>query len=97
MLDGMAVKKRAPLVTLAVVAGLLLLAFLLNPSPERHRDRIRQAVGARSPIAAVLGLGSLAAFASSYHDLGLASYTTAGDQVLSVGAFGYVHVRELRL
>ena len=42
------------------------------------------------------GLGSLAAFTSSYHSLGVASYTKAGDTVLSVGALGFVYVRETR-
>lgn len=80
-----------PLLVLAVV---VLLAIVLNPSPERHREQIRETLGERSPIARVLGLGSLAAFASSYHSLGLASYTKAGDRTLSVGAFGMVFVND---
>lgn len=82
-------KTLTPLLVLAVV---VLLAIVLNPSPERHRDKIREAVGQRSPIAGALGFGSLAAFASNYHSLGLASYTKAGDKTLSVGAFGVVFV-----
>ena len=78
---------------LLAVAVAVLLAIVLNPSPERHREKIRQAVGDRSPVARVLGLGSLAAFASSYHSVGVASYTTAGDRTLSVGAFGMVFVQ----
>lgn len=78
----------------AIVAVLvvLVLAFALNPSPERHRQKIRQVTGQRSPVARALGLGALAAFASSYHTLGIASYTTAGDRTLSVGALGFVYV-----
>jgi hypothetical protein len=37
-------------------------------------------------------MGAIAAFASTYHSLGVASYTTAGDKTLSVGAFGLVYV-----
>ena len=74
------------------LAALVVLAFLLNPSPDRHRARIKQAVGERSLLAGALGLGSLAAFASTYHSLGVASYTTAGDRTLSVGALGMVVV-----
>ncbi len=77
-----------------VPAVLVLLAIVHNPSPERHREQIRETLGERSPIARVLGLGSLAAFASSYHSLGLASYTKAGDRTLSVGAFGLVFVND---
>lgn len=77
---------------LIVFVAVLVLAAVLNPSPERHRARIKESLGDRSPIARVLGVGSLAAFASSYHSLGLASYTTAGDRTLSVGALGMVFV-----
>ena len=78
--------------TLVIVAAVVVAAALLNPSPERHREKIRQAMGERSPIAGMLGLGSLKAFASNYHSLGVASYATAGDRVVSVGAFGIVYV-----
>ena len=77
-------------VTVAVVA----LALLLNPSAERHRSTIQETVGQRSPIAGALGIGTLAAFASSYHSLGIASYTTAGERTLSVGALGMVFVAD---
>jgi hypothetical protein len=80
-----------PILAIAVV---VLLAVVLNPSPERHREKIRAAMGERSPVARALGLGSLAAFASSYHSLGLASYTKAGDRTLSFGAFGLVFVQQ---
>lgn len=76
----------------AVAASILVLAFLFNPSPERHRTKIKEAMAARSPVARVLGLGSLAAFASTYHTLGVASYTTAGERTLSVGVMGLVFV-----
>lgn len=79
-------------IAFAAPAAVLLLAFLLNPSPQRHRNDIKEALGQRSPVARVLGMGSLAAFASTYHSLGVASYTTAGDRTLSVGAFGLVYV-----
>ncbi|MET0349670.1 MAG: hypothetical protein ABW067_07765 [Rhizobacter sp.] len=79
--------------SLAVLAVLVAAAFLTNPSPERHRAKVRQAIAERSPIAGALGMGALTAFVSTYHPLGVASYTTVDDRVVSVGAFGYVHVR----
>jgi len=54
---------------LAVVLG-----FALNPSPERHRATIKDAIAERSPMAGVLGVGILTAFVSSYHSLGVLSY-----------------------
>lgn len=86
--------KKFSFTPLLVAAAVVLLAIVLNPSPERHREKIKQTLGERSPIARVLGLGSVAAFASSYHSLGLASYTKAGDKTLSVGAFGLVFISE---
>lgn len=77
-----------------VVAVLIAAAALLNPSPEQHRERIRQAVAERSQLAAFLRLGDLTAFVSNYHSLGVASYTTADDRLLSIGAFGVVVVLE---
>lgn len=82
-------KAFTPLLVLAVI---VLLAIVLNPSPERHREKIREAIGQRSPVAGALGLGAVAAFASNYHSLGLASYTKAGDKTLSFGALGLVFV-----
>jgi hypothetical protein len=80
---------------LLALALLLVLAFFLNPSPEKHRASIKAAIGQRSPLAGVLGLGALAAFVSNYHSLGVASYTEVNGKTASIGAFGYVHVREL--
>ncbi|MCK9381917.1 MAG: hypothetical protein M0P95_12760 [Sulfuritalea sp.] len=81
---------KTPVVSAIVALVVVALAFLLNPSPERHRAEIRNAVAERSPIAGVFGLGALTAFASTYHPLGVASYTTVNDRVVSVGAFGMV-------
>lgn len=78
----------AALVTLTVVA----LGFVLNPSPEQHREKIKEAIAQRSPLAGALGLGALTAFTSTYHPLGVASYTTGNERTLSVGAFGMVFV-----
>jgi hypothetical protein len=86
--------KTKPLTLAVVLVAVLLLAVVLNPSPERHRARIKETLGERSPVARLLGVGSLAAFASSYHSLGVASYTTAGDRTLSFGVLGMVFVTQ---
>jgi len=83
---------KSPLVSAVVAAVVVAAAFVLNPSPEKHREKIKEAVSERSPLAGVLGLGALSAFASTYHPLGVASYTTVNDKVLSFGAFGMVFV-----
>ncbi|CAN7501047.1 hypothetical protein [Rhizobacter sp. LjRoot28] len=79
---------------LIVVLAALVAAFALNPSAERHRSEVRDAVAERSPVAGLLGVGALTAFVSTYHPLGVASYTTVNDRVVSVGAFGVVYVRQ---
>jgi len=75
-----------------VTAAVFVAAIALNPSAETHRDKIKQATSERSPIAGALGLGALTAFVSSYHSIGVASYTTASGKTLSWGAFGVVFV-----
>jgi hypothetical protein len=86
--------EKRTVVSLVVVGAVLALAFLLNPSPERHRARIKEVIAERSPIAGALGMGSLAAFASTYHSVGVASYTTAGDRTLSIGVLRMVFVSQ---
>lgn len=77
--------------TSALVAGAVVaLAFVLNPSADQHRAKIKASVAERSPLAGALGIGALAAFASTYHPLGVASYTTVNDRTVSWGAFGMV-------
>jgi hypothetical protein len=72
------------------------LAVAFNPSPERHRAGIKDHLAQRSQLAAALRLGDLAAFVSNYHSLGVGSYTTANDRILSFGALGMVFVLEQR-
>lgn len=76
------------------VAVAVAAAALLNPSPDRHRAKIKEATAERSQLAALLRLGDLTAFVSDYHSLGVASYTTVNERVLTVGAFGFVRVLE---
>jgi hypothetical protein len=80
------------LVPFAVVAAALALSLVLNPSPERHRVKIKEAIAERNAVAGALGLGALAGLVSTYHSLGVASYTKVGQRTLSVGAFGVVYV-----
>lgn len=75
-----------------VTAAALALAFALNPSPEKHREKIKQVIADRSQIERVLGIGQLTSFVSQYHSLGVASYTTVNDKLTSAGAFGLVFV-----
>lgn len=83
---------RATLISAVTAAAVTAAAFLLNPSPEQHRSRIKEAIAERSPLAGALGIGVLTAFTSTYHPLGVASYTTANDRIVSIGAFGMVFV-----
>jgi hypothetical protein len=83
---------KAPIVSAVVAAAVTAAAFLLNPSPEQHRARIKEAIAERSPLAGALGMGALTAFASTYHSLGVASYTTVNERIASVGALGMVFV-----
>lgn len=77
----------------AVVA--LLVAILLvvsNPSPERHKQAIRDEVSRREPVASVLGLGLLGSNLTTYHSFLIGSYTRLDDEVVTVGVLGFVSV-----
>lgn len=80
---------------LLVLVVALALAFVTNPSPDRHRDTLKAEVAARSPLAGALKVGNVAAWFSTYHTLGVASYTRVGDRVVTIGAFGMVFVPDL--
>jgi hypothetical protein len=83
---------RAIIVSAVVAAAVTAAAFLLNPSPERHRAKIKETIAERSPLAGALGIGALTALTSTYHPLGVASYTTVSDRTVSIGALGMVFV-----
>jgi hypothetical protein len=85
---------KSPIVTALVAIGAVALAFATNPSPEQHRAKIKATISERSPVAGLFGIGALTAFTSTYHPLGVASYTTVNDKTVSWGAFGMVFVRE---
>ena len=80
--------------SIVVTAGVIALAFVLNPSPERHREKIKEVIAERSQVERILGIGVLTSFVSKYHSLGLASYTTVDEKITSVGAFGMVYVAQ---
>ena len=83
---------KAVVVSAVIAAAVTAAAFVFNPSAEQHRSQIKAAVAERSPLAAVLGVGALTAFTSTYHPLGVASYTTIKERTVSVGALGMVFV-----
>ena len=83
-------RKNALVSIVVVIVVLVGLAFVLKPSPEKHREKIKEAVAERNQLAGVLGIGHLKAFLSSYHSLGVASYTVVNDKTVTFGAFGVV-------
>jgi hypothetical protein len=85
---------RTPLVLLGIVAALVALSVVLNPSADAHREKIKTVIAERDQIAGVLGIGQLKSFAARYHSLGVMSYTELNDRTVSVGVLGMVFVRE---
>ncbi len=78
--------------SLIVLAVAVVLAFLTNPSSERHREKIKDTLSQRSQLNQVLGVGALTAFVSDYRSLGVASYSEVNGKLVSVGAYGMVFV-----
>jgi hypothetical protein len=85
---------RAPFVLLGIVAALVALSVVLNPSADAHRQKIKSVIAERDQIAGVLGIGQLKSFAARYHSLGVLSYTELNDRWISVGVLGIVFIRE---
>ena len=83
------------LLSAAIGAALIVLALVLNPTPEQHRAKIEAAISERSLVAKALGVGALTAFVSSCTALGIGSYTAMNGRTVSIGAFGIVYVRDL--
>ncbi len=81
-------------VPILIAAAIVVLALALNPSADRHREKIKQMISERSLLDRTFGVGQLTAFASQYHTLGVASYTTVNDRTTSIGFMGLVFVME---
>jgi hypothetical protein len=55
---------------------------------------VKATIAERSPLAGALGMGALAAFASTYRSYGVASVTEVNGRTLSFGVFGMVFVMQ---
>lgn len=82
------------IISILIIAITLLLAIALNPSAEKHRNKIEETIAERSELENVLSVGRITAFVSKYHSLGVGSYTTVNDKVSSIGVLGMVFVVE---
>lgn len=76
----------------AMAGAIVAAAIALNPSAQKHRNQIKESIAERSPLAGILGVGALAAFASNYHSVGVASYTSIHGKTVSLGFLGMVFV-----
>jgi len=85
-------ESRSPLLGILVVLGIAILLAVTNPSAETHRDAIAGEIAQRSPLAGAVGLGALGARLPEYHSAVLGSYTTSGDEIISIGALGMIWV-----
>ena len=84
--------------TLLAILVLLVLAVLLavtNPSVDTHRRAIADEYKAQRPLAGAVGLGTLTAQLPEYHSAVVASYTSAGDEITSIGVLGMVFVVDI--
>jgi hypothetical protein len=79
-------------VPIIIAVAIIALALVLNPSPEKHREKIKDLVAERSLLDRTFHVGQFIAFASTYHSLGVASYTTVNDRTTSIGILGLVFV-----
>jgi hypothetical protein len=80
------------LLVLLVFLAIAILLAVTNPSADSHRKAIAAEFEAKRPLAGAVGLGAIGAQLPEYHSAVLGSYTTAGDEVASVGVLGMVWV-----
>jgi hypothetical protein len=81
-----------PLLVLVVVLVAAVLLAVTNPTAEQHRESIAADFSARRPLAGAVGLGAVSAHFSERHSFVFGSYTTEGDEVVSIGLLGMVWV-----
>lgn len=80
------------------LAGLVLglgLLWAVNPSEGRHRDHFAEAFRADHPVLSLFGADRVVPTLLSYRSYGVASAGWVGDELVTVGAVGMVHVRGL--
>ncbi len=82
----------SPLLAILVVLVFAVLLAVTNPSADTHRKAIADEYKAERPLAGAIGLGTLTAQLPEYHSAVLGSYTTAGDEITSIGVLGMVWV-----
>lgn len=80
------------LLVLLVFLAIAILLAVTNPSAESHRKTIAAEFKAERPLAGAVGLGAIGAQLPEYHSAVLGSYTTAGNEITSIGALGMVWV-----
>jgi hypothetical protein len=81
----------------AALLAALGLAWLLNPSEERHRARFAEDFRADHPVLTLFGADRVAPSLLTYRSYGFVSAGRVGERVATVGGLGMVHVRELDL
>jgi hypothetical protein len=86
----------SPLLGLLVVLATAILLAVTNPSAESHRQELAADFAAERPLAGAVGLGTITAQLPEYHSAVLGSYTTAGDEIASIGLLGMVWVVDVK-
>lgn len=90
--EGVSSDSQGDFGTLMFLLILGALAFITNPSHEKHKEAISGYIAQQSPIASVLGIGGVAAWATKYESYGVMSMTLDGSNTISIGSFGMVFV-----
>ena len=85
----------SPMLGLLVVLAIAILLAVTNPSAETHRKMIAAGFKAARPLAGAVGLGTIGAQLPEYHSAVLGSYTTARDEITSIGLLGMVWVVDM--
>ena len=74
----------------AFILSAVFIAFVLNPSGEKHRAKIKENTANQSSLLGVIGVGQYKALVSRYNSYGVFSYTKIDDQIATVGFLGAI-------
>lgn len=85
--------KKKLIVILLIVAA----AVITNPDRTHHQDQINERFKGDNPLAGALGAGNLAASSVKYNNYYVCSLTSFDGNMVSVGVFNFVIVRNLNL
>ena len=85
------------MIWLVVLLAVAILLAVTNPSEKSHRAAISARFSHERPLAGAVGLGAIGSQLPNYHSVVVGSYTTSGDELVSIGLLGMVFIVDVEI